>query len=610
MRRSDPVAGRGEILSFRSGSTSWQADSSLVTELFDRDGLRIARWLQNGQAEIVKDGPHRTVYRLSLPSGAYYLKHFRVADWKARLQNVVRPCRAALEWNAAVQVGLAGINTIEPLAIGVNRQLGLATDSYLLTRSIAGTETLHDFILQDCGGLSRKARIRVRHRIAAELGRMIGRMHRAGLIHHDLHAGNILLQIDPGQFVRLWLIDLHAVVPKRHIPERQLHWNLSLLSHFFHNRATPAERARFFSGYWSVLTSRTGTASRTWKTAAPLQRKPFARAAESCCQRLSIDAFDKGDRKWSRGNRRLLIRRAAGCEIRGLASLGEPLLLALCRNPHSLLEHAGSSLSGREVSHENEQLTRHENLDREDASSPFVARLEAEGLPLHGVVQSWNEPSPSFWSKLTSRQHLSSARRAWENGHALLRRGFATPRPLLCISQQSTGPAPASGAESGTDAGDCSNRQSWLMTEIPPETDSLTEAVRATGGISPGTDSGRKSALLRAVARTIRSLHDHGFDAAPGGSLASHLRIVRGSVAAPVLITRTEGLTSAAPLGSRQQRRSLVAVAWEIGLSQVSLSDRLRFLRCWLGTTDHTVVRSWWMELSRQLKQWSSESRR
>ena len=85
--------------------------------------------------ETVKTGPHRTVYRLSLALGEFYLKHFRINNWKTLLLNALRPTKADLEWNAALRIARLGLPTFEPVALGQIRRAGLVADSFLVSKA-------------------------------------------------------------------------------------------------------------------------------------------------------------------------------------------------------------------------------------------------------------------------------------------------------------------------------------------------------------------------------------------------------------------------------------------------------------------------------------------
>src|SRR5258708_4289085 len=81
--------------------TSWQIPSSVADQFLSSAGLRWWEWRGRGAIDVVKHGPHRTVYRLRLASGEYYLKHFRIPDLRAGLQNLLRKSKAEREWMAA-----------------------------------------------------------------------------------------------------------------------------------------------------------------------------------------------------------------------------------------------------------------------------------------------------------------------------------------------------------------------------------------------------------------------------------------------------------------------------------------------------------------------------
>ena len=113
-----PRADDAQTVLLRYGATTWKAAPDLVDELFDDQGLKLPQWLRTEQARIVKDGLHRTVYRVQLRGGRFYLKHHKPTRFPRRLQNLFRPCRALLEWTAARRIAGLGLPTIEPVAVG------------------------------------------------------------------------------------------------------------------------------------------------------------------------------------------------------------------------------------------------------------------------------------------------------------------------------------------------------------------------------------------------------------------------------------------------------------------------------------------------------------
>jgi hypothetical protein len=105
-----------DFVSIERHGVAWTIRADVVDELLPALGAAIAGAPANGWAEVVKAGPHRTVSRLSLAGGEVYLKHFRVPDAEALLQNVVRPCKAEREWRAANKIARCGLPTFEPVA--------------------------------------------------------------------------------------------------------------------------------------------------------------------------------------------------------------------------------------------------------------------------------------------------------------------------------------------------------------------------------------------------------------------------------------------------------------------------------------------------------------
>src|SRR4051812_43623026 len=64
----------------------WDLAPDVRSVLVGPNGLKLPDWIANGQARIIKHGPHRTVYQVNLPNLRFYLKHNRVHNLRAWLR--------------------------------------------------------------------------------------------------------------------------------------------------------------------------------------------------------------------------------------------------------------------------------------------------------------------------------------------------------------------------------------------------------------------------------------------------------------------------------------------------------------------------------------------
>src|SRR5438046_690106 len=114
----------------------WSLPLHLQTQLLGDHGLRLPEWLASGQACVVKQGPHRLVYRVELPGLRFYIKHNLVHDQRTWLRQLVRPSKARIEYDLALAAAGRGIPTIEPLALA-EQETRLGTgESILITQSL------------------------------------------------------------------------------------------------------------------------------------------------------------------------------------------------------------------------------------------------------------------------------------------------------------------------------------------------------------------------------------------------------------------------------------------------------------------------------------------
>ena len=94
------------------------------------------------------------------------------------------------------------------------------------------------------------------------LAELVARMHDAGVLHHDLHTGNVLVQ-GQGADVRLTLMDLHRVSRRRRLSRRRRAANLAQLLHDRRHLTTRSQRLGFLQHY--LRASRAAGTLRGWQ---------------------------------------------------------------------------------------------------------------------------------------------------------------------------------------------------------------------------------------------------------------------------------------------------------------------------------------------------------
>ena len=174
----------------------------------------------------------------SLDARRLYVKEFVRGGLLRFLPAWLRHRPAMLSWKAAL--GLAVRNVAGPEALAV--VVGKGTSGYLIMRVVASAEVLVDYARRAMTTETPVVRRRAFTRAAAAF---LKASYAAGVLHHDLKAGNVLVREARGDRWQFTLLDLAAVRFPRRIP---LNWKLLNLAQL--NASVPleftwADRLRF-----------------------------------------------------------------------------------------------------------------------------------------------------------------------------------------------------------------------------------------------------------------------------------------------------------------------------------------------------------------------------
>lgn len=387
--------------------------------LFDEAGPLVETW----PAVVVKQNLQRTISRITLPAATLYLKRCRANTPRAWVRELLRPPKARLEFENAVELRHRGVPCTEPLGWAEvdSRWPG---DSYILTREQPDAVPLDVY-------LSRPLPLPERWGVAAKLGLLFAGMHAAGVSHPDPHPGNFLY--DSRQ---LTLLDVHAVRFGPPLSRSQARDNLVLLNRWFRVRAERTDRRRFWRAY---------TAGSPHPDVDTL-----AREVEAATERSNLRFWASRTGRYLGTNRQF--RRVKAGSVRGHAvrDLPDDLLNRWLADPDAVFRDPAVTLL-------------------KDSPSSTVAAVPGEIIYKRFRRKSWFAAAKNLIRR-------SAALRSWVFGHNLLDRHLPTARPLFVAHRYRFG-LPCEGYVAFERVPDAVELPAAVGALAPRELDALAESI-------------------------------------------------------------------------------------------------------------------------------------
>ncbi len=423
--------------------------------------------------ERMKQNPSRTVWRGELAGKRLYLKQFHARTPLRRLQRRLGRCDGRKELRLARRLGEGGVATAAILACGcgepgwsLSEEVAPATpaDEWHAERQAAGAWREVRSVLRSTAGL-------------------VARMHAAGVIHEDLHCGNILLRTDRRP-PRPVLMDLHRGRRRGRLSRRLRAKNLAQLHHDRAHLTTRTQRLRFLKHYLEASGARGSLRAWAWMVA------DFAR-------RHARRQYRQRDRR-IRGDNRYFRR----IELPG-GWRGQVILASKRRCEHS--PASGQTFTPQEwVEALAEPLALLGDADevRKDSPSGQVLRrrLTVGGRELDVFIK--RPQRTSRVKRLLDCLRPSRPVRAFRLGHMLLARRVPTALPLAALELR-RGPVLRESLLI-TETVDAERLDNFLQRHLAPP-----GAGEADLGPQQQWDLARR--VLAEMGRLTRRLHELGF---------------------------------------------------------------------------------------------------
>lgn len=414
------VTSRDEALQpVRLPGVDWLATGA-GRQLLDAQGDLIARTLAGQGSLPVKTNPLRQVYYLAREG--VYLKRFDESSAAGRIKRLFRGPAARIEFARIRRAEAANVPVPSPLACGV-----MPGASLLVTASCQPARNLNGWL--DEHGWDEQA--------SAVLVELLLSAHAAGLLHDDLHAGNILYRREVADS-RMWLLDLQRSRFRAKPSTREMVANLAPLAAGLAAWASPEQLERLLADYHARAQAR------EWVLPAPEQFIAAVRAEakrhDARQLRARVRSILRTNKYFARVElpggwsghvflRRRRQRTAPGSIAAGMILEVRDWLVALA-------DVAGDALPGVVSKKSEGPLTLGGNpAELVEAETSRAIKVGKQSL---SVVVT-RHAGPSGLARLVSVVGGSPARRAFRDGHRALLLGQPGLLPLACLEHRFCG---------------------------------------------------------------------------------------------------------------------------------------------------------------------------
>lgn len=524
----------------------------------------------------IKQNASRTVWRCRLGGCAYYLKHFHPRSCLQRLGWRLRGDDAGRELRFSQRLIAQGVPATPVLAIGQGQGRG-----WMISRAIEPAipgDVWHNERAES-GDPCHIPTIRA---AVLRLAELVGRMHKAGIIHRDLHTGNILVQGE-GRQIRLTLMDLHRAAQRRRLSRQACARNLAQLLHDRRHVTTRTQRLAFLKRYLEV-------------TGAPGTLRGWVVITDHFAQAYSRALYGARDRRIF-GENRYFTRIRGPHGWRGHAVLASKRKL----RPMPASGMIFQAQAWRAVLADPDSLFQSPDavVIKDSAGSLVIRRRLTIGEHTVEVfIKRHRRKQP--YKAIVDALRPSRAIKAFHHGHALLTRRIATALPLA-VMERRTG---------------AFLHDSILITEAVAPAEQLNRFLDHWLGSSAvarsGIDAARQQQLARdmlhRLGRLLLRLHSEGF---AHRDLKSGNLLVHWTQESPpeIVLVDLDGVTYQRQISTRQMFQGLMRL--NVSLLECPSVNHAGRLRMLLGYLRHPGsgrihFKPYWRELER----WSAKKLR
>jgi tRNA A-37 threonylcarbamoyl transferase component Bud32 len=352
--------------------------------------------------EIIRSEPYKKIQKYTKNNESFFIKQYASKSVIYAIKSVFKPYKAKKEWNNGLLLLKKQISTPEPVAVGERKRLGAVKDCYIITRAIPDSVTCKERLItlrqSPEGNRSVSKGLFLKKLIS-----YVKTLHACGLYHGELHAENILVGKNDGDF---YLIDLGRVICRENTPAAWKIYDLSRLLYSILDVCTPDEIISAIDDYADDMSN-------------TVSKKSFHPAVFGQIRRIKQRHWDGKTRKCLRNN---------------------ALFKTMTHNKYAIntrREWDITALEGLLGRHTDSLVKRRDNVIK------LSHKTAITHLPLSGesgkLVCIKEYRYPSTFKKCCYPFFRSPARNAWFAAHGLIAADVHTPKPIALIEEKRTG---------------------------------------------------------------------------------------------------------------------------------------------------------------------------
>jgi len=205
--------------------------------------------------QVYRELDARRTLRTEVDGHGFFVKIHRGIGWAEILKNLITAklpvLGAGQEWLAIQRLQEVGVPTMTAVAYGEKGSNPADQHSFIVTEELAPTVSLEDLSMD---WVKQPPAPMIKHALIAEVARITGMMHRAGVNHRDCYICHFLLHTDKplvADDFKLSVIDLHRAQVRSKIP---LRWRNKDLAALYFSALdiglTRRDKLRFLKGYF------------------------------------------------------------------------------------------------------------------------------------------------------------------------------------------------------------------------------------------------------------------------------------------------------------------------------------------------------------------------